>query len=99
MGSRFPLRFDRCPWCGSGERVVREAMAAEGPKLAEGIEIASRIAAVVLTNDQGAISSPTIKLLTLRYDNCIDCGREYLVSAIISSQVNPNFGVRRPLPQ
>jgi hypothetical protein len=86
--SRFPMTFDKCPYCGCTETIARLAWQEEAEKgsVDKDTFIASQIIKVPLI-DLKKFTGVTARILLIYIDWCADpqCGRGYCVKAEIVS--------------
>lgn len=77
-GLKFPMVFDKCPICGSKKRLIQTAMEEEGYKNTQTALQTIQIGLV----DQVGLSRPTIPVLRILIDACINpkCGALYITS-------------------
>ena len=94
--TEFPMVFTSCLWCGCPGRIAQLAIQPEVDtgKVSKELLVATRKESVAISDPKGMVTSAFLRVLTLRYDHCAFCGREYLVSAVISNEPNPHFGLR-----
>ncbi len=75
--------FDECPECGCVATVTREAIQPfkDSGKIPQDAEVASRTFRLPLL--QPTSVSLTCPVMQLCWDHCLECGREYLVKAVV----------------
>ena len=83
--SNFPKVFNKCPWCGKKGTMTQEAWRETKPNDPD-VPVKARQEIIPLTYTQGeTISLPLTPCLIEDFDNCAECGREYMVKAQIKS--------------
>lgn len=80
---KFPVTFDKCPVCGSTERITDSVKAEEVAKgkLAPDAELVVLGLPVPITDQHHVYSSITIPMLMCLSTICAKCGAVYCVSA------------------
>lgn len=82
---KFPLTFDKCPSCGSAERianVIGEEEKAKG-KITKTAMCVAFLQTIIITDPvKSVLSAPA---LTTGYDVCAKCGAVYCVFAEVTN--------------
>jgi len=94
----YPVRFDKCPNCGSNQRIVEEKVSSEIAKgnLPPGTRIPALVSQAPIYNPQMVtklIASRPVNILVGFYDVCADCGTLYCIEMLEQSalmSVKPN---------
>ena len=92
---KFPIKFTKCPNCGSEWRIVEEEVAKEieKGKMKPGAVVPAIVFQSHLIDPKAiTIFTPRIEypVLTARYDICTECGTVYLVEMV------KNVGIAEP---
>ena len=72
---KFPMSFTKCPACGSEIRLVETAMK---ENLQPAQKTTMHMFGVALTDQVGAVILPTVPVLMIFTDVCVDCGCLYV---------------------
>lgn len=82
---RFPIIVEKCPNCGSTERMAKLAYDQEAVVKGKAPPALAADAAVIVTPlFQPAMAVLTVPSLIKRYDDCARCGTRYCVEATIA---------------
>jgi len=98
----FPVKFNKCPVCGSEKRIVEEEVKneIEAGRLPKNSRVPAVISQSMLfdaTLTTTILAKKQVPLLMGLYDICSDCGTLYLVEmqkqvALIDPQAKPRGG-------
>lgn len=98
--SRFPIIIEKCPNCGSKERITQ---------LAYDEEVEKGRAQPALASDANRIATPltepakavlTVNTLVKYYDDCARCGTRYCVKVeIVQARIMPPGGMFKSNPR
>lgn len=81
--SRFPIIIEKCPNCGSTERMVQLFYDEEVAKGKVKPARAADVGIIVTPLFQPTMAVLTVPTLLKRYDDCARCGARYCVEATI----------------
>lgn len=83
QGLTFPIKVDKCPYCGSTRRVaemVRDEEVAKG-KLPKDLSVVAMQAVTPVTEMKTILLGLSIvPVLTFQFDQCVDCNGWYAIS-------------------